>query len=398
MVKLFELIPSLGNLDSVLALGKDPHNFTVREVDDMVLISYKRDVTNFDCDFYKYLRGMIINKDSLEVLCYGLDSKTNNDEFRKQNNFENVQVQESIDGTMVNLFYYGDSWRVSTKTMINAADSHFYSKRSFLDLFMESKGDYDLNTLDHDYTYTFVLVHPENRIVSNNDKCELVHVHSRNMKTFSFEKKDIGFRQPIIYDMKSYEELDNTLETLVYNNEGFMLYNKDDNSQRTKCKGKAYNMVKDLRGNQRNNLYRILELRKENDKKKYREYFKFYPEFKDDDYFLSSEIKNIINDILNIYNMVKKDKVFVEIPQHLKTPIFELHQFYKELMTEWTKKKEEQKNKNSNEEDEPELRRPSINYRGIHIYFLKLPVYKQYYLLKRNLEYKLVQNNISVSQ
>lgn len=391
MVKIFELIPSLGNIESVHELGKDPNNFTIREVDDMVLTSYKRGVTNMDYSSVQKLRGLILQKDTMEVICYGLDGRVSNEEFRNSNNFEDVIVEESVDGTMINLFYYNDSWRISTKTMINAADSHFYSKRSFLDLFMEAKGDYNFDNLDRGYTYTFVLVHPENRIVSNYEKSELVHIHSRNMTTLKYENLDIGIRKPIVYsDMKTYSELDNTLETLVYSNEGFMLYNANDRNIRTKCKGKAYNMVKDLRGNHRNNLYRILELRKENDREKYREYFKFYPEFKDDDYFLSSEIKNIINDILNIYNSVKKDKVFVDIPQHLKTPIYELHQFYKELMTEWTKKKE-----NGQEED---VRRPSINYRGVHIYFLKLPVYKQYYLLKRNLEYKLIQNNINVAQ
>lgn len=390
MVKLFELIPSLGNLDSVLQLEKEPERFTVRSVDDMVLTSYKRSVSNMSNDSCKYLRGLIFNRDTMDILCYGLNGRSDNDQFRNENSFENIKVEESVDGTMINLFYYNDTWQVSTKTMINAADSHFYSKRSFLDLFMDAKGDYDLDTLEKGYTYTFVLVHPENRIVSDYDKCELVHVHTRNMETLKYEDKDIGIRRPIVYnDIKSYSELDTTLETLVYNNEGFMLYNKDDRNVRTKCKGKAYNKVKDLRGNHRNNLYRILELRKENDRDKYKEYFNFYPEFKDDDYFLSSEIKNIISDILTIYNSVKKDKVFVEIPQHLKTPIYELHQFYKELMNEWTKKKE-----NNKEED---LRRPSINYRGVHIYFLKLPVYKQYYLLKRNLEYKLV-DKINVAQ
>ena len=391
MVKLFELIPSLGNVDSVLLLEKEPESFTVRSVDDMVLTSYKRSVSNMDNEYCQYLRGLIFNRDTMEILCYGLNGRLDNDKFRDNNSFDNITVEESIDGTMINLFYYNDTWQVSTKTMINAADSHFYSKRSFLDLFMDAKGDYDLNTLEKGYTYTFVLVHPENRIVSNYDKCELVHVHTRNMETLKYEDKDIGIRKPIVYnDIKSYNELDTTLETLVYNNEGFMLYNRDDRNVRTKCKGKAYNTVKDLRGNHRNNLYRILELRKENDRDKYKEYFNFYPEFKDDDYFLSSEIKNIITDILTIYNSVKKDKVFVEIPQHLKTPIYDLHQFYKELMTEWTKKKETNKGND-------DLRRPSINYRGVHIYFLKLPVYKQYYLLKRNLEYKLM-NKINVSQ
>ena len=166
------------------------------------------------------------------------------------------------------------------------------------------------------------------------------------------------------------------------------IIHKNDMNIRCKVKGKSYCEVKDLRGNYRNNLYRILELRKENDRKKYNDYFKYYPEYKKDDYFLSSEIKNLVNDILDIYNRVKKDKIFMDIPPHLKTPIYELHQFFKSLMSKWTEKKEK-----GEEGENNELRRPSINYRGIHIYFLKLPLHKQYFLLKRNLEYRLFNDD-----
>ena len=391
MVKLFDLIPAIGTFGDVLNLQNSPHNFTVKEVDNMVLICYKRDEFDTGSEYAHLLRGLIIDKDTTEIICYGLNKGNNYESFKEKHSFSDLVIEESIDGTMLNLFYYGDSWRVSTRTMVNAAESKFYSKRSFLDLFMDAKMDYDLETLNKGYTYTFVLNHPENRIVTKYDKSELVHINTRDMSNLELIDVNLDIKRPIAYkDMTSYDELEACLETLVYKNEGFMLYSQSDRGVRCKVKGKAYSEVKELRGNHRNNLYRILELRKENDKKQYANYFKYYPEYKQDDYFLSSEIKNLINDILETYNKVKKDKLFIEIPNHLKTPLFELHNFWKVLMTKWTKKKESSKELDN--DDQLELKKPSINYRGVHIYFLKLPVYKQYYLLKRNLEYKLISD------
>ena len=183
MVKIFDLIPSIGNIEALLNLQNDPDNFVIREVDDMVLIRYKRDITDMDNKLTKYLRGIIVDKNTLDILFYGLDKGIDYDEFKELNNDFNITIEESVDGTMINLFYYNDSWRVSTKTMINAADSKYYSQRSFLDLFMEAKGEFNFDSLNKRCSYTFVLVHPENRIVVKYNKSELVHINTRNMDT-----------------------------------------------------------------------------------------------------------------------------------------------------------------------------------------------------------------------
>jgi hypothetical protein len=75
-------------------------------------------------------------------------------------------VQDFVDGTMINVFFYGGEWRVATRTMIGATGS-FYGKRSFADLFWETFAAMGLteDLLLPGERYTFVLQHPEERIV-----------------------------------------------------------------------------------------------------------------------------------------------------------------------------------------------------------------------------------------
>ena len=383
MVKITELIPSIGSLNEVIDLQKDPTKFIVRESDELVLISYKRGVTDMNDEYAHLLRGLILSKDTLEVVFYGLNKGIDYTEFSNSNAIEDITIEESIDGTLLNLYNYNSVWYISTKTIINAADSKYYSNRSFLDLFMDAKKNYDFNleSLNKELCYSFVLKHPDNRIVTKYSKAELVHINTRCLKTLKLVDCNLGIPRPKSHlDIRSYDELNDLINKMVYNNEGFMLREKNNPENRCKVKGKAYLDIKELRGNHNNSMYRILELRKENDTIKYNKYFKFYPEFKKDSHFISIKIKSLIDCLLVYYNMVKKekDKEFVEIPAHIKMPLYEIHEFYKQLLTDW-----------NNKVDKDKYRRPSINYRGIHIYFLKLPVIRQYNLLKRHVEWEI---------
>ena len=94
MVKIFDLIPSIGNIEALLNLQNDPDNFVIREVDDMVLIRYKRDITDMDNKLTKYLRGIIVDKNTLDILFYGLDKGIDYDEFKELNNDYNITIEE----------------------------------------------------------------------------------------------------------------------------------------------------------------------------------------------------------------------------------------------------------------------------------------------------------------
>lgn len=96
-----------------------------------------------------------------------------------------IRIKPFIDGTLIHVFYDGSKWKIATRSVIDAKSnfyhyhSHYHSNvnvnvnvnvnsKSFHDMFYDCLHytHFDLNTLDKRFSYSFVMQHPENRIVS----------------------------------------------------------------------------------------------------------------------------------------------------------------------------------------------------------------------------------------
>ena len=86
-------------------------------------------------------------------------------------------TEEFIDGFMINMFWSGprdgttpeasaSAWKLTTRTQLDAS-GHFYSKRSFAELFWEAFAGRGLTVedLDKGMGYSWVVQHPEERVV-----------------------------------------------------------------------------------------------------------------------------------------------------------------------------------------------------------------------------------------
>jgi len=77
-------------------------------------------------------------------------------------------VEEFVDGVMLNQWWNGAAWQVSTRTQLEASGS-FYGRRPFAELFAEvfaAAGLREADHLDTSVVYSWVLQHPEERIVT----------------------------------------------------------------------------------------------------------------------------------------------------------------------------------------------------------------------------------------
>jgi hypothetical protein len=128
---------------------------------------------------------------------------------------ENWVVTPYIDGTMISVFWHSakDCWVISTRSKFHAVNNYM-SPQPFRDLFVEGiqstfPGDVKtiqdfvptLDGIGREYSYTFVLCHPENKhvIIANEPKVYLVQVSK--CTPFTNESSEIKTRwEPMEYD------------------------------------------------------------------------------------------------------------------------------------------------------------------------------------------------------
>ena len=117
---------------------------------------------------------------------------------------DTVIVRESIDGTLINLFYnpFENKWRTSTSRMYDAKQSFWTSPKSFDTLFREclrmpvTDTAYTIECLDltKEFTHSFIMRHPESRQIVACTAPSLTYVSSQlTGHTGSIHDSDISY-------------------------------------------------------------------------------------------------------------------------------------------------------------------------------------------------------------
>jgi len=270
--------------------------------------------------------------------------------FIENYNPKNCIAQEFIEGTMINLFFDNEQneWEISTRSSIGGRMSYFTSsennkENTFRYMFLETCNNINLNfdNLSKEYCYSFVLQHPNNRIVIpfTETKLYLVAVYNINNETkivtslsiknnikSLFHDSDISY--PENYDFDNYNELKekwaggNTDYKIV----GIVLYHPES-GMRTKLRNPNYEFVRHLRGNQPKLQYRYLVLRQQ---QQVSEYLKYYPEANKDISLFRDQIHIFTHQLHKNYIscfILKKQKLGL-FPYQYRTHMYNLHNLY----------------------------------------------------------------------
>ena len=141
-------------------------------------------INKFDNDFYivKYNKLYKKQLDNTAKLFRSVIFKNNKcvgfsppksismDNFKTKHNICDVKIEQFIDGTMINLFYDEKyNWQICTKSTIGAnSNFNLDSNYTYREMFIQAmkKSNLNLDYLDIRFSYSFILQHPENRIVS----------------------------------------------------------------------------------------------------------------------------------------------------------------------------------------------------------------------------------------
>jgi len=232
---------------------------------------------------------------------------------------KNVVVDEFLDGTMINAFYDG-SWKIATRTVVGA-NCTFYSTKTFHDMFHETNINYDL--LDKELCYSFVLQHPENRIVTpiKTPMVYLVACYKIQDNTVTEQPLPTCFPIPKRYTFESYKEAEEFVQQQPYMFKGLMVKCEND---RSKIKNTQYETIKKLRGNSSNLKYVYYTLRQTENEKVYRDHFP--NQFNEYEEELANMVKLLQTKYIECF--IKKVKPLKLYERHLKPHLYELHMIY----------------------------------------------------------------------
>ncbi len=236
-------------------------------------------------------RGIIINIDTLEVVCWPFRKFGKyTEDYADKIDWNSARVQEKIDGSIIKLWYHKgkDQWVFSTNGLIYAQDAYCDENhtKTFLDL-IKSADNYqtlkklidnskiyqpivveEIDPLYKNYTYIFELTSPDNQVVIKHTICKLYHIGTRNNITGREYKYNIGIIKPMEFPIQT---LDQCIEAVDFHNinhdtgkiamcdfEGFVVV--DDNWNRIKVKSTIYSILHNILNNGDVSKFKLIEL------------------------------------------------------------------------------------------------------------------------------------------
>ena len=279
-----------------------PASVKLTQFDKYSIINYiKQELNDTNYHTLGLYRSVIIDNTNTNVVCYSLPKSIPYNTMTTKYNISELVAEEFVEGTMINIFWdmYKSEWAITTKKTINA-DCYFFIQKpqlTFREMFLDACKfcNVDLEHLDKSCCYSFVLQHPNNRIVVPFSHPQLYlirmyRIYENNTlehiilpdDNYEFRRNITGFhnttvRVPSIYLFSSYDDLNSRFASTKtpYNLLGYVLRNKLY-QEHCKVRNPQYNMVKQLRGNNTRIDYHYFTLRKEH---KVTDFLLYYPEF-----------------------------------------------------------------------------------------------------------------------
>jgi len=302
---------------------------------------------------YGIYRSVIVNSYD-KIVSFSPPKSINADSFIKKYNTktDSLVAEEFVEGTMINVFWdskigLSGAWEISTRNTVGATSSFYKSPNSktFRTMFLEAAthNNLVLESLNIHFCYSFVLQHPENRIVVpfKSPQLYLISMYiiddsiRENIKVYSVDKSNFlslhpntTIKIPTVYDWNTYTDLIDKYASMntSYDILGVVIHN-NETGERTKIRNPIYEQVRQLRGNQPKLQYQYLSLRKEG---KVSDFLKYYPENKNEFSIFRDQIHLFTNTLYSNYVScyIKKEKPLIEFSEQYRTHMFNIHKLY----------------------------------------------------------------------
>jgi hypothetical protein len=325
------------------------------------IIRYDKSLLSYDSiDIYGLLRSVILDKNR-QLVSFSPPKSVPAELFLQ--NYPDVLspgivAEEFVEGTMINVFWdttigLSGAWEIATRNSVGANIS-FYQEfdkqglpkaKTFRQMFLEAMDKCQL-TFDHlqkGCCYSFVLQHPENRIVVPFKKPDLylvavyhciteekeVLVYPMNIAYLKNNTplKNTLVKYPKKYQEKTYTDLIQKYASMntPYHIMGLNIWNQYT-GERCKIRNPVYEKVRQLKGNQAKLQFHYLSLRKSG---KINEYLTYYPEHKKEFSSFREEVHLFTQTLYENYVscfIKKMDPNVYNYPKEYQSCMKDLHQ------------------------------------------------------------------------
>jgi hypothetical protein len=321
----------------------------VRETENepLAIILYNKKSSDMTHPLIPYFRSVIWNKQTHRPVCVAPFRNRTMTEWiplceANQIVMENYVVEELVDGTMLNLFWDGTQWRVATRSQLDAPHG-FYSSRGFGELFWETLQtlDISLDLFQQEYTYSWVLHHPEERLVATIPyaipQLTLVEVSKIYNNGYvevyrtlpSSFPQALATRGPTQYSFSNPAEIEKCIPVwgTRYGSEwqGLIIKAKYGTMIPWKVRSSEYKEARKLRGNNSNLRFVWLERWSEG---LLRQYLQLYPEESQAAEELVQQFKQCTQEFHNYYMEVYRNHLrpLGSVPQKYRKLLWDYHQ------------------------------------------------------------------------
>jgi len=297
----------------------------VRETEGpYAVIYYDKTRSNMTLPHVQACRSVVWDKAKNEPVCMGPRHCL---PFRQavDDGLTGFVTEEFVDGTMINMFHDGELWRITTRTQIDATGC-FYGKTPFSELFWGVFNTSGLKPSDltPGVTYSWVLQHPEERIVVSPPygiaKITLVE----SSAPIPVDSPLYKYR-PATYALTTLEDV----KEFIYAEEGrgaqFQGVVLKAGDARYKLRTNAYCEARHLRGNQAKLPYLWLERWSEG---RLPAYLRLYPEEQCSANAVIGAFKAATQELHDLYLKVyrRKELPLGQAPQKYRKLLWDAHQ------------------------------------------------------------------------
>lgn len=205
----------------------EPYNIRIRDQGDLYLLISNETVTPLDI----ICNGIILEKETNRIICTTQNKLLEINPTIQQEQIETLlnisskmRIEYCEDATRISLYNYKNEWITATTKCINAKTSFWSSNKSFDELFWEIFDKDFMNLLDPDFTYNFLLIHKDNRIVVKHKYNNIIYVNRINNKTQIEDYTNYFYKDTPKRTIRRTKEIDGY--TINYPLDNYFLPNK----------------------------------------------------------------------------------------------------------------------------------------------------------------------------